>query len=185
MPSVGRLTTKQRGASGLGSFEKRIFTLFKEMAAPYLSSRPASDLEWLALAQHHGLPTRLRDWSYNPLVALYFAVEGEPKTSSAIYMYRTRSKTFRSNDEIDPFSIKTVLKFSPSHASSRIVAQKGLFTVHPKPREPLVDKERITKIVIPKDIRGDLKYALRRYDINAARLFPGLDGLAATIMERI
>lgn len=62
--------------------EERMFRQLKRRSHPFLNIRPDSDWDWLALAQHYGIPTRLLDWSINALAALWFTVDKPPKKKS-------------------------------------------------------------------------------------------------------
>lgn len=48
-----------------------MLTEFKNEATKYLRVKPKNDFEWMFLAQYYGVPTKLLDWSTDPLVALF------------------------------------------------------------------------------------------------------------------
>lgn len=176
IPKIGRPQTKLNAP--LHKAEKKLFQMFQERAVPHLDFMPRNEWEWLAIMQHHGLPTRLLDWSRNPLVAAYFAVEKARETDSAVYAWRSKDRPIDINDKPGPFNPDgEPRKFIPAYVTDRIIAQTGIFTVHPSPQTEMTS-DTLEKMVIAQSFRKSLKDILFKYGIHRATLFPGLDGLA-------
>jgi hypothetical protein len=147
--------TAPRLPYSIRQLEQQFFFDFKSSAAQFLANLPESHemLEWLAVMQHYGTPTRLLDWTYSPAFAAYFALRSKPDphnpcdgTAACVWalnlgrLRRLLIKKLRKKDWASTYKVglgnvvrdagpALVMPFLPQNRYSRMSAQQGLFLV--------------------------------------------------------
>lgn len=197
---------RTRGVQGIGAehySEAELLELFKRRARRYLDHVPGDDWEWLFEMQHHGLPTRLLDWTESYLVALYFAVRDARGDADACVWIA--NPWWLGQQALGDFALPAAGEASverwrpggdprqrpapavailPVHSNARIQAQRGVFTIHGSARNSLDElaessgkKGCLRRLVIDRSDVVDVRLQLSRAGITESLIFPELPGL--------
>lgn len=208
-PSLMRLA----GEREVAKLEGHLLRNFRKYAHAD-SAAGDSIWNWLALAAHHGLPTRLLDWTYSPFVALHFATadisqydrdaviwcvnHGETNRrlpqelrkeldteGSNVFTVDILNNVARSLQELERLSREPFVVFlEPPSLDDRIVNQFALFSLMSTPTEAVdvwfaSHGDVARRIIIPGDMKWEVRDKLDQAGITERVLFPGLDGLTA------
>ncbi|HEY6766852.1 MAG TPA: FRG domain-containing protein [Candidatus Sulfotelmatobacter sp.] len=163
------LTKYNQSRDTLLWLESYMLSRFRSAGRRLVEILPRSHLDWVFLMQHHGLPTRLLDWSKNAMTALYFAVRKQRENQAAVFVLDPRTlseKCGLGRSIADPMNkitrdryIDEYLNLSyaqgpgehypipliPPQISDRLAAQHSRFTLHSNRTGALMEFMRKTR----------------------------------------
>jgi hypothetical protein len=194
--------------------ERHLLRNFRKYAGP--REVPVdSPWNWLALGQHHGLPTRLLDWTNSPYVALHFATshtyefdrdgvvwmvdyvrahELAPaplrdcleREGAALFTNEMLGTVAEAVGDLERLGGDFVVFVEPPSFDQRIVNQYALFSLLSRPDGSMdawasAHADLVRRVVIPAELKWEVRDKLDQANVTERVLFPGLDGLTRAL----
>lgn len=197
------------------ALELRLIYLFQHDANLYLEDLKLEKLppiekrlEWLAIMQHYGVPTRLLDVTQSPYVAAFFALESgssdtcvyaikpfEVETYNKILITEANYEEVQNGIFSGQERFISVFPNNIEKLNERQRAQNGWFLVPSqiapsfddllKDYQDFADSEYCIKYIIPAKLRLSGLERLRQKNITSAKLFPGIDGFSRSLKFQV
>lgn len=195
----------------LAEREQMVIREFQRRAHHYIKDPPAYDnnLEWMAILQHYGGPTRLLDVTESFLIAIFFAIENADD-ESVVWAFNGGLFDSEICADINLFEEEKktgIVLAEPFRLNKRLTIQKGKFLlpldISSSFRSQLYKKlgttldlfqeintadelnkiifARVVKIILPKNSHSEIMRFLSNSNITATTLFDGLEGFARSL----
>ena len=218
-PSIERFRESLAAAEcpySIRELERQLLYDFQSSAAQFLDNLPSvhETLEWLAVLQHYGTPTRLLDWTYSPTVAAYVALReklaaGKEACVWALNLRKLRKLVIKRSrkrnwDTAYKAAIRQVEQdkrpafitpFLPQNRYSRMSSQQGLFLVKTVAESPFMatlddmcplnDRDFIRRLLIPHSERVRILGHLIEHNTHEVGIFPDADGFGRFVRIKV
>lgn len=201
--------------NNLKNYERNIANSFYHRASQIMANKfpKKSYDQWVSLMQHYGVPSRLLDWTYSPLVALYFSLSDMEKYKSNSgciwilypnllnklagfdsHIYPIDSTTalnmlkpiFTGHYVANELTEKKILACFSVSADLRIYSQKSAFTIHGTNTAPLerMFNTYLYKLIIPSSRKEYFKDVLNTFGIIESAIFPDYEHISKDIIQK-
>jgi hypothetical protein len=174
---------------------------FAKEAKRCLHLIPGTDWEWIVVAQHHGIPTRVLDWTHDPLVALWFALERHAEADDSapeVWVLKPLAEDMIAREDLEhsnPFSGTRTKLFETSFTIPRVRAQGSCFTLFKYVKKRAVGfvplekniylRKRLERIRIAPYACGRVLLALEAKGYCRDAMYPDIEKIAAAVKESI
>lgn len=177
--SLYRSYDKQKNKQNVASLTELDKTTIKE-AKEFFPQR-ATNIEILTVLAHHGIDTNLIDFTYNVLIALFFACSPPYQEDGRIILMHIDDTKKKEDIDYDTHKDETI-SVNPTGKDPRTIFQSNVFVYAPI---GFIKESEYELIIIKKDLKNDILSRLKTsFNISEGSIYNDIQGFISRKQQR-